>query len=199
MTRQAKWALNFMVFGCSFLLFGAFMMFFFKTNVKVEYNYIQGEPVYTEIEEYVNVDVYEQNSPILPVKQEVGKELVLLDKSGSMEEFVTSLYENNIEFFTINDVWAFDTEVHQDVTVTEIEFGNDTNIFQALNMAAENGYDTVWLCSDLEHNTGEIHLTDQAKGLNIIVYSPKILDEEKVSATIKMLTEASSVKVVTIN
>lgn len=80
----------------------------------------------------------------------------------------------------------------------QIEFSGDTNVFQAINMAAEENYETIWLCSDLEHNTGEIMLSDLAKEMQIIVYSPKTLEEKKTKDVLEEL-KYSNAKVITIN
>ena len=56
-------------------------------------------------------------------------------------------------------------------------------------MAAEEGYDTIWLCSDLEHNTGNLEFVDAVKDVNIIIYAPKPLDEEETQNTIETLKE----------
>ena len=155
--------LNALVLMVSFLLFGVIFMLFMMSNVEVEYVEIAQDPIYKFVDEIVDVDVYHQETPIIPVTRE-GKELILIDKSGSMEEFVTDLYRNNIEFFKENDVWAFDTEVYKNISIDNVEFSGDTNLFQAVNQAADEGYETVWICSDLEHNTGEIKLSDLGPG-----------------------------------
>lgn len=117
-----------------------------------------------------------------------------------MKEFVTELYTSNVSFFTKNDAWAFDTEVSKDVTVDEIQFGGNTNLTHAVNMAVQQGYDTIWLCSDLEHNTGDFEFTDGVKGINIIVYAPKPLDEDKTQQIIEGLKEQQShVKIITMS
>ncbi len=180
----------------AFTLFGSI---FLSMINKVEENvtYVKSEPIYETVDEIVPVDVYKQEAPVFPIKA-TGKELILLDKSGSMKDFVSSVYTSNISFFTKHDVWAFDTNVYQDVDVEAIEFGGDTNIFQAINMAAEQGYDTIWLCSDLEHNSGEIALLDMCEEITIIVYSPKILDSEKSQKSVEELKKCNT-KVITIS
>lgn len=189
--------LNIMVFMVSFLLFGAILMLFMMANVEIEYNEIAQDPIHKVVDEIVDVDVYHQESPIIPVIRE-GKELILIDKSGSMEEFITHIYKNNIEFFKKNDVWAFDTEVHKDISIESVEFSGDTNLFQAVNQAADDGFQTIWICSDLEHNTGEIKLSDLGKQMQIIVYSPKILNKEKTDIVVEELGQAN-LKIITIN
>lgn len=180
----------------AFTLFGSI---FLSMINKVEENvtYVKSEPIYETVDEIVPVDVYKQEAPVFPIKA-TGKELILLDKSGSMKDFVSSVYTSNISFFTKHDVWAFDTNVYQDVDVEAIEFGGDTNIFQAINIAAEQGYDTIWLCSDLEHNSGEIALLDMCEEITIIVYSPKILDSEKSQKSVEELKKCNT-KVITIS
>lgn len=189
--------LNIMVFMVSFLLFGAIFMLFMMANVEIEYNEIAQDPIHKVVDEIVDVNVYNQETPIIPTNRE-GKELILIDKSGSMEEFITGIYKNNIEFFKKNDVWAFDTEVYKNVSIEAVEFSGDTNLFQAVNQAADLGYNTIWLCSDLEHNTGEIQLSDLSKNMQIIVYSPKILDKAKTDNVVEELGKAN-LKIITIN
>ena len=180
----------------AFTLFGS--IFLSMINKVEEYvTYVKSEPIYETVDEIVPVDVYKQEAPVFPIKA-TGKELILLDKSGSMKDFVSSVYTSNISFFTKHDVWAFDTNVYQDVDVEAIEFGGDTNIFQAINIAAEQGYDTIWLCSDLEHNSGEIALLDMCEEITIIVYSPKILDSEKSQKSVEELKKCNT-KVITIS
>ena len=195
---KVKTILNIAVFMSSYLLFGGIFLIMVMCNVDVNYTEIRTDPVYKNIDKTVEIDVYEQDSPIVATPKNAGKELILLDKSGSMEEFITDLYKNNVEFFKQNDVWAFDTELYQDVSIENVEFSGDTNVFKAVNAAADAGYDTIWLCSDLEHNTGEIQLSDIAKEMQIIVYSPKILDSEKTKDVIKEF-EYGDTKVITIN
>lgn len=190
--------LNAKVLMVSFLLFGVILMLFMMRNVEVEYIEIAQDPIYKFVDEIVDVYVYNQETPIIPTNRE-GKELILVDKSGSMEEFITGIYKSNIEFFKKNDVWAFDTEVHKNVSIEAVEFSGDTNLFQAVNQAADLGYNTIWLCSDLEHNTGEIQLSDLAKNMQIIVYSPKILDKVKTDNVVEELGKAKNLKIITIN
>lgn len=189
--------LNALVLMVSFLLFGVIFMLFMMSNVEVEYVEIAQDPIYKFVDEIVDVDVYHQETPIIPVTRE-GKELILIDKSGSMEEFITDLYRNNIEFFKENDVWAFDTEVYKKISIDNVEFSGDTNLFQAVNQAADEGYETVWICSDLEHNRGEIKLSDLGCQMQIIVYSPKILNREKTDSVVTELQQAN-LKIITIN
>lgn len=190
--------INISVLMTSYLLFGSILLLFFMCNTKTVYTEIEQDPIYKKVDKVVEVDVYRQESPIVATPKERGKELILLDKSGSMEEFITDLYKNNVEFFKKKDIWAFDTEVHKDVLIEDVEFSGDTDVFQAINMAADAGYDTVWLCSDLEHNTGEIQLSSMAKEIQIIVYSPKILDSDKTENVIEEF-KSGTVKVITIN
>lgn len=191
--------INCLVFFVNFLLFESIMMLFLMCNVNIETTEIEQDPIYKVVDEIVEVNVYHQESPIIAISNKGGKELILLDKSGSMKEFVTSLYTNNVEFFKKNDVWTFDTEVHKNISsIDQIEFEGNTNVFQAINIAAEAGYTTVWLCSDLEHNTGNIELNELAKEMQIIVYSPKNLDEQKTIEVIEEL-KSSNAKVITIN
>lgn len=166
-------------------------------KVEEKVSYITPDPVYETVEEVVEKDIYKQETPIMPVKP-IGKELVLLDKSGSMEEFITDIYTSNVEFFTQHDIWAFDTDVYQDVSINDITFGGDTDIFKAINMAAEQGYNTIWLCSDLENTTGEMTLLETAKEMTIIVYSPKTLNKEKSMQTLEALKECKT-RVITIS
>lgn len=197
--KKSNGLLNVIVLIVMFLLFGAIFMLLNMSNVETEYTEIEQEPIYKVVDEIVEVNVYHQDTPIIPVtREDGGRELILIDKSGSMKEFITNLYRNNIEFFKQNDVWAFDTAVYEDVTIEEIDFSGDTNLFLAVNQAAEAGYSTVWICSDLEHNTGEIALTDMAKQMQIIVYSPKILDRVKTSTVLEELQDAS-LKIITIS
>lgn len=200
MKKQSNELLSFiMVLIVTFLLGGAIFMLFMMRNVETVYTEIEQDPRYKVVDEIVEVDVYHQDAPIIPVTRTEGeKELILVDKSGSMEKFITDLYKSNIKFFKQNDVWAFDTEVYEDVSIEEIEFSGDTNLFQAVNQAAEAGYSTVWLCSDLEHNTGSIELSDLAKQIQIIVYSPKILEVGKTVDVVDEL-KAANFKVITIN
>lgn len=197
--KSSNGLLNIMVLIVSFLLFGAIFMLLNMSNVETVYTEIEQDPVYKFVDEIIEVNIYHQETPIIPVtREEGGRELILIDKSGSMEEFITDLYRNNIEFFKQNDVWAFDTAVYEDVSIEEIEFSGDTNLFQAVNQAAEAGYSTVWVCSDLEHNTGEIVLSDSAKQMQIIVYSPKILNRNKTDIVLEEL-QAANLKIITIN
>lgn len=197
--KRSNGLLNAMVLIAMFLLFGAIFMLLNMSNVETVYTEIEQDPIYKVVDEIIEVNIYHQESPIIPVvREEGGKELILIDKSGSMEEFITDLYRNNIEFFKQNDVWAFDTAVYEDVSIEEIVFSGDTNLFQAVNQAAEAGYSTVWVCSDLEHNTGEIVLSDLAKQMQIIVYSPKILNRDKTDSVLEAL-QASNLKIITIN
>lgn len=151
------------------------------------------------VEEVVEKKVVRQNAPILAKKENAGKELILIDKSGSMKEFVNAVYSENVQFFKNNDLWTFDTEVSKnEIDITSIEFGGDTNVFKAINEAAKAEYDTVWLCSDLEHNTGELKLLEEAKEMTIIVYSPKPLSE-KANLALETLKEGNDVRVITIS
>lgn len=193
-----KKIINISVVLVSYILFGAILMIFLMSNTETIYTEIEQEPIYKTIDKIVEVDVYKQDSPIVATPKERGKELILLDKSGSMEEFITDLYKNNIDFFRKNDVWAFDTDIHKDVSIENVEFSGDTDVFKAVNAAADTGYDTVWLCSDLEHNTGEIQLSSMAREMQIIVYSPKILNSEKTANVIEEL-KSGDVKIITIN
>ncbi len=189
--------INVMVFMVSFLLFGAILFLFMMSNVEVQYIEVAQDPIHKVVDEIVEVNVYNQESPIIPVIRQ-GNELILIDKSGSMEEFITDIYKNNIEFFKMNDVWAFDTEVYKEVLIDNVVFSGDTNLFQAVNQAAEEGYETIWICSDLEHNTGDIELSDLAKDIQIIVYSPKILNEAKTDIVVAELQKAN-LSIITIN
>lgn len=151
------------------------------------------------IDEIIEKQVVRQNAPIPAKKENAGKELILIDKSGSMKEFVNAVYSENVQFFNNNELWSFDTEVSKnEIDITSIEFGGDTNVFKAINEAAKAEYDTVWLCSDLEHNTGEFKLLDEAKEMTIIVYSPKPLSE-KANLALETLKEANDVRVITIS
>jgi len=191
--------LTVMVFCSFFLMASGFVFTDLWSNIREEVVYEQAEPVYVTVDEIVEKDVYRQETPIVPVKK-TGKEIILLDKSGSMKDFVTELYTSNVNFFSNNDVWAFDTQVFRDATVDEIEFGGDTNLTQAVNAAAEEGYDTIWLCSDMEHNTGFLEFVDEVKNINIIVYSPKLLDQTKTEKIIEALTEKEAhVKIITMS
>ncbi len=172
-------------------------MLFMMRNVEVEYIEIAQDPIYKFVDEIVDVDVYHYEAPTISVTRG-EKELILIDKSGSMKEFITDLYRNNIEFFKQNDVWAFDTEVYEDVSIDSVEFSGDTNLFQTVNQAANADYDTIWLCSDLEHNTGEIKFSDFGYQMQIIVYSPKILNREKTDSVVAELQQAN-LKIITIN
>lgn len=188
-----------LVLMATFILFAGFLLMDLMRDVEIVYTEVEQDPIYKVVDEIVEVNVYHQNSPIIPISRTEGeRELILIDKSGSMEKFITDLYKNNIEFFRQNDVWAFDTAVYEDVSIEDVEFSGDTNLFQAVNQAAEAGYSTIWVCSDLEHNTGEIKLSDLAKQLQIIVYSPKILDREKTDSVLNEL-KASNLKIITIN
>ena len=189
--------INVMVFMVSFLLFGAILFLFMMSNVEVQYIEVAQDPIHKVVDEIVEVNVYNQESPIIPVIRQ-GNELILIDKSGSMEEFITDIYKNNIEFFKMNDVWAFDTEVYKEVLIDNVVFSGDTILFQAVNLAAEEGYETIWICSDLEHNTGDIELSDLAKDIQIIVYSPKILNEAKTDIVVAELQKAN-LSIITIN
>lgn len=190
--------INISVFITSYLLFGSILLLFFMCNTKKVYTEVEQDSIYKKVDKVVEVDVYRQDSPIVATSKKQGKEIILLDKSGSMEEFITDLYKNNVEFFKKKDMWAFDTEVHKDVLIEDIKFSGDTDVFQAINMAADAGYDTVWLCSDLEHNAGEIQLSKLSKDMQIIVYSPKILNSEKTENVIEEF-KSGQVKVITIN
>ncbi|MBQ6991781.1 MAG: hypothetical protein IJN50_02540 [Clostridia bacterium] len=161
--------------------------------------YAEPDTTIEVIEEIVEKQVIRQNTPILAKKENAGKELILIDKSGSMKDFVNAVYSENVQFFKNNDLWSFDTEVSKnEIEITSIEFGGDTNVFKAINEAAKAEYDTVWLCSDLEHNTGELKLLDEAKEMTIIVYSPKPLSE-KANLALETLKEANDVRVITIS
>lgn len=190
--------LNIMTFMVSFLLFGSIMMILLMSNVDVKVTEIKQPPIYKSVDKVVETYVYHQETPIIPIKSQPGKELILIDKSGSMEEFVTSLYKNNIDFFTQNDIWAFDTDVYKNAILDEIEFSGDTNICGAINMAIESGYSTIWLCSDMEHNTGDIKIENITNDIQIIIYSPKILDEQKTASIMEILKDTNT-KVITIN
>ncbi len=179
-----------------FLVFGGFFICFFFDKTKEEITYVTPPPIHQKVEQVEIVEVYQQEIPIIPVKT-VGKELVLIDKSKSMETFVTNIYTSNIKFFTNHDVWAFDTDTFFDVDVETINFGGNTNVFQAINLAAEKGYETIWLCSDLEHNTGEIVLSEYAKKINIIVYSPKNLSQDKTESIVEELKKCKT-RIITI-
>lgn len=196
--KNSKIALNILLFITNFILFGAMFLICVMCNKEIIYTEVKPDPIYKKVDKVVEKDVYDQQSPIIPTEKERGREIILLDKSGSMEEFITDLYKDNVEFFRKNDVWTFDTEVHKDVSLENVEFSGDTNVFQAINAAADSGYNTIWLCSDLEHNTGDIKLSELAKKLHIIVYSPKILDVEKTGTVIEEL-KLGEVKVITIN
>lgn len=195
--KSKNTAINIEVFMVSFLLFGAILFLFMMSNVEVEYIEIAQDPIQKVVDKIVEVNVYNQESPIIPVIRQ-GSELILIDKSGSMEEFVTDIYKNNIEFFKMNDVWAFDTEVYKEVLIEDVVFSGNTNLFQAVNQAAEEGYETIWICSDLEHNTGDIELSDLAEEMQIIVYSPKILNEAKTDIVVAELQQAN-LSIITIN
>lgn len=161
--------------------------------------YAEPDTTIEVIEKVVEKQVIRQNTPILAKKENAGKELILIDKSGSMKDFVNAVYSENVQFFKNNDLWSFDTEVSKnEIEITSIEFGGDTNVFKAINEAAKAEYDTVWLCSDLEHNTGELKLLDEAKEMTIIVYSPKPLSE-KANLALETLKEANDVRVITIS
>lgn len=191
--------LTVMVFCSFFLMASGFVFTDLWSNTREKIVYEQAEPVYVVVDKIVEKDVYRQETPIVPVKKS-GKEVILLDKSGSMKDFVTELYTSNVSFFTNNDVWSFDTQVFKDITVDDIEFGGDTNLTQAVNAAVEEGYDTIWLCSDLEHNTGSLEFVDKVKDVNIIVYSPKILDESKTKKTIEALSQKEAhIKIITMS
>ena len=151
------------------------------------------------VEQVVEKQVIRQKTPVLAKKEDAGKELILIDKSGSMKEFVNAVYSENVQFFKNNDLWSFDTEVFKnEIDVTSIKFGGDTNVFKAINEAAKAEYDTVWLCSDLEHNTGELKLSEEAKEMTIIIYSPKPLSE-KANLALETLKTVNDVRVITIS
>jgi len=102
-----------LVLMSAFVLFGSFVMAMIG-KVEEKITYVKPDPIYEEVEEIVEKDVYHQNAPTFPVKT-TGKELILLDKSGSMKDFVTSLYTANIAFFSKHDsvffrkkfIWVF--------------------------------------------------------------------------------------------
>lgn len=188
-----------LVISTFILMWGSFVLANFWNNSKEQIIYKEPETVYETVNKIVEKDVYRQETPIIPA-QRTGKEIILLDKSGSMKEFVTELYTSNVNFFTNNDVWAFDTDVSKNVNVYDIEFGGNTNLIQAVNMAAENGYDTIWLCSDLEHNTGSFELVDAVRDINIIIYAPKPIDREKTQKTIQAFKDQEChVKIITMS
>ncbi|MBE5819506.1 MAG: hypothetical protein E7310_01560 [Clostridiales bacterium] len=170
-----------------------------KTMDGNKITYAEPDTTIEIIEEIIEKQVVRQNTPIPAKKENAGKELILIDKSGSMKEFVNAVYSENVQFFKNNELWSFDTEVSKnEIDITSIEFGGDTNVFKAINEAAKAKYDTVWLCSDLEHNTGELKLLDEAKEMTIIVYSPKPLSE-KANLALETLKEANDVRVITIS
>lgn len=178
--------LTIIVLSTFVLMWSGFILADIGTNTKEQTIYNTPDPIYETVDQIVIKDIYRQETPIVPVKK-TGKEVILLDKSGSMKDFVTELYMSNISFFTNNDVWAFDTEISKDIKVEEIEFGGNTNLIKALNIAAEQGYDTIWVCSDLEQNVDENELSDATKGINVIVYAPKPLEQEKTQDIIQAL------------
>lgn len=163
-------------------------------------------PIY-EIE-YVENDVityetvvtnsYINDEPVLPITKGENQ-IILIDKSGSMESFVSELYSENIEFFTESDIWTFDTEIQKNVDMENITFEGDTNICMAVEEALSLGYDTIWICSDMEQTVGDININFELNPeINIIIYSPRALDE---TSTQSILTELDgfNTQIITIN
>ena len=169
-----------MALGSAAMLFAIFM-FILIPKFNLREIHIKTDPIYKPVPQVVETIVYQQETVVVPVHGK-GKELVLFDKSGSMEKFVTELYKSNIEFFTKHDVWAFDTDVYKNIVLGEIEFGGNTDIFNAINEAIKDGYETIWLCSDLEHNSGDIYLLPEVSNIKIIIYSPKPFTEKSKDA-----------------
>ena len=161
--------------------------------------YLEPDTTIEIIDQVVEKEVIRQGTPVIATKQQSGKELILIDKSSSMKDFVNAVYSANIEFFKKNDLWTFDTEVSKNkIDINAIEFEGNTDVFKAINEAAKEGYKTLWLCSDLEHNTGKITISEEAKEMTIIVYSPKPLSE-KANLAVETLRKANDVRVITIS
>lgn len=148
--------------------------------------------------EYIDIPT-QIEIPNIPFKSE--NEISLLDKSGSMEGFITAMYKKNIQYFSKEEVWCFDTEIIKDFDIDTLNFENDTDIFKAINSSIDSGYQNIFIFSDMEHTYGEAKISEQAKDVNIYIFSPHELTEES-QETIDVLCKSngiSSIYIISLN
>ncbi len=157
--------------------------------------------IYKDEIKKVDVTKYEYDIPIIPGMKSSGKEIVILDKSGSMRKFVNDIYLSNTKFFIKKTVWSFDTKINKQVDIDKAAFENNTDIFLVLNEAIKEGYTNIFMFSDMENTAGEMKLKVLGtEKINLFIFSPKKLTENSNAAMniLKNSKEIEKIKLITI-
>lgn len=104
--------------------------------------------------------------------------VILLDKSGSMKEYISEIYLRNFEYFSEFDCWSFDKEVYTEFQLEKITFEGDTDVIKAIRYAAASGYKNIVVFSDMEQSIKKSYNSEFEWEVNIIIYSPHEFTEK---------------------
>lgn len=192
-SKITKWniiAIIFTIIGCFISITLLLIINYNGQRVHVEYidTTIPNISYITQI----NTKFIYNQPKILDLEINDPETIVLLDKSGSMKDFVTDVYLQNAEYFSNNATWCFDTKVYEVSSINSLEYAHDTDVFTAINTAITYGYTNILIFSDMEHTSGEFVITDIAKNIKIYIFSPNSLSEESMK-TINFLKDCDGI------
>ena len=146
-TKRDIFTIIFMVLGCfiSITLLLVINYNSHRVNIKYVDTTVPNISYITEIKKKI---IYNQPQ-IFDIEADDTKTIVLLDKSGSMRDFITDVYLQNAEYLSNNAAWCFDTEVYESFSINSLEYAHDTDVFKAINTAIIYGYTNIIIFSDM--------------------------------------------------
>lgn len=160
--------------------------------------YEKGETIVTDVTKVERVEI-QRNLTIPDVFEfETTDTLILLDKSGSMEKSVNEFYWENFALFQQGyDMAFFNTDVQMCTDINAVEFGGNTDVINAINIASSNGYKNIMLFSDMEQTITETKLNvGEDKELQIYIISPKRITDYSAINQLKDCSGVKSIKMI---
>lgn len=176
-------------------IIASFLVQHFHTNI--HYKYVDNKipnpnPEVIQVTEYTEVC----SQPQIPALNLDGKTVVMFDISGSMKNYITEMYMQNLDYFKQNTVWCFNEEVKTDFDFNNLEFSGDTDIIKAISYASNHGYKNIILFSDMEDTIGNFDLGYMPNSVNIYIFAPHELEDDAESTIefLKSSDDISSIK-----